>query len=58
MSDLISRQAAIETISRMMPKSYTLDGSHPADEEIFMAQEIYRRCERYKQVSVGINFTE
>ena len=43
-SDLISKKAAIETISRMMPKSYTLDGSHPADEEIFMAQEIYADC--------------
>lgn len=43
-TDCISRQAAIETISRMMPKSYTLDGSHPADEEIFMAQEIYADC--------------
>lgn len=42
--DCISRRVAIETISRMMPKSYTLDGSHPADEEIFMAQEIYADC--------------
>lgn len=42
--DCISRRVVIETISRMMPKSYTLDGSHPADEEIFMAQEIYADC--------------
>ena len=42
--DCISRRVVIDTISRMMPKSYTLDGSHPADEEIFMAQEIYAAC--------------
>lgn len=44
MSDLISRQDAIDALSKMMPKSYTPDGSHPADEGIFMAQEIYADC--------------
>ena len=44
MSDLISRQAAIDTLAMMMPRSYTPDGSHPADEEIFKAQEIYVDC--------------
>lgn len=42
--DTISRQAAIEALARMMPRSYTPDGSHPADEEIFKAQEIYVDC--------------
>lgn len=42
--DTISRQAAIDALARMMPRSYTPDGSHPADEEIFMAQEIYADC--------------
>ena len=27
-----------------MPRSYTPDGSHPADEEIFRAQEIFADC--------------
>lgn len=27
-----------------MPQAYTPDGSHPADEGIFMAQEIYADC--------------
>ena len=44
MDDLISRQAAIDAIAKMMPKSYTPDGSHPADEEIFRAQEIFTDC--------------
>ena len=44
MSDCISRQAAIDAIAKMMPKSYTPDGSHPADEEIFRAQEIFADC--------------
>ena len=44
MSDLIDRQAAIEALARMMPHSYTPDGSHPADEEIFRAQEIFADC--------------
>ena len=43
-SNLISREAAIEALARMMPRSYTPDGSHPADEEIFKAQEIYVDC--------------
>lgn len=43
-SDLASRKAAIEAIAKQMPRSYTPDGSHPADEEIFKAQEIYVDC--------------
>ena len=42
--DMISRQAAIDALARMMPRSYTPDGSHPADEEIFKAQEVYADC--------------
>ena len=42
--DCISRQAAIDALARMMPRSYTPDGSHPADEEIFMAQEVFADC--------------
>ena len=42
--DTISRQAAVDAIAKMMPKSYTPDGSHPADEEIFRAQEIFADC--------------
>ena len=42
--DTISRQAAIDALARMMPRSYTPDGSHPADEEIFMAQEVFADC--------------
>lgn len=42
--DTISRQAAIEALARMMPRSYTPDGSHPADEEIFRAQEVFADC--------------
>ena len=44
MDELISRQAAIDAIAKMMPKSYTPDGSHPADEEIFRVQEIFADC--------------
>ena len=44
MSDLIDRQAAIDALARMMPRSYTPDGSHPADEEIFRAQEVFADC--------------
>lgn len=44
MDDLISRQAAIDAIAQMMPESYTPDGSHPADERIFAAQEIFVDC--------------
>ena len=44
MSDLIDRQEAIDALAKQMPKSYTLDGSHPADEEIFKAQEVYADC--------------
>ena len=43
-NDLVSRKAAIEALARMMPRSYTPDGSHPADEEIFRAQEIFADC--------------
>ena len=43
-NDTISRQAAVDAIAKMMPKSYTPDGSHPADEEIFRAQEIFADC--------------
>ena len=43
-SDTIYRQAAIDALARMMPRSYTPDGSHPADEEIFRAQEIFADC--------------
>lgn len=35
---------AIDALAKMMPKSYTPDGSHPADEEIFRAQEIFADC--------------
>ena len=44
MKDLISRQAAIDAIAKMMPQSLTPDGSHPADEEIFIAQEAFADC--------------
>ena len=43
-NDQIYRKAAIEALARMMPRSYTPDGSHPADEEIFRAQEIFADC--------------
>ena len=43
-SDLVSRKAAIEALARMMPRSYTPDGAHPADEEIFRAQEVFVDC--------------
>ena len=43
-NDLIFRQAAIDALARMMPRSYTPDGSHPADEEIFRAQEVFVDC--------------
>ena len=43
-NDLISRKAAIEAIAKQTPKSYTSDGSHPADEEIFRAQEVFADC--------------
>lgn len=42
--DLIDRQAAIDALAENMPQTYTPDGSHPADEGIFMAQEIYADC--------------
>ena len=42
--DCISRQMAIDALAEQMPESYTLDGSHPADEEIFKAQEVYADC--------------
>ena len=44
MSDYISRQAAIDAIAKMMPQSLTPDGSHPADKEIFIAQEAFADC--------------
>ena len=44
MDDLIERQAAIDAIAKQMPRSYTPDGSHPADEEIYKIQEIYVDC--------------
>ena len=43
-TDTISRQAAIDALAEQMPKPYTPDGSHPADEGIFAAQEIYADC--------------
>ena len=43
-TDCISRQAAIEAIAKMMPQSLTPDGSHPADKEIFIAQEAFADC--------------
>ena len=43
-NDVIFREMAIEALARMMPRSYTPDGSHPADEEIFMAQEVFADC--------------
>ncbi len=42
--DAVSRQAAIDALAEDMPQTYTPDGSHPADEGIFMAQEIYADC--------------
>jgi hypothetical protein len=44
MIDMIDRQAAIDALAEDMPQPYTHDGSHPADEGIFMAQEIYADC--------------
>lgn len=38
------RQAAIDAIAKMMPQSLTPDGSHPADKEIFIAQEAFADC--------------
>jgi DNA-directed RNA polymerase subunit RPC12/RpoP len=43
-SDTISRQAAIDALAEQMPTPYTPDGSHPADEQIFQAQEVYADC--------------
>ena len=43
-TDLVSRQAAIDALAEQMPTPYTPDGSHPADEGIFAAQEIYADC--------------
>ena len=43
-TDCISRRAAINALAEDMPSAYTPDGSHPADEGIFMAQEIYADC--------------
>lgn len=44
MKDKIYRQDAIDALAGQMPLSYTPDGSHPADQVIFMAQEIYVDC--------------
>ena len=44
MGDLIERQAAIDALAKQMPTPYTPDGSHPADEGIFQAQEVYADC--------------
>lgn len=44
MDDLISREQAIDALAEDMPSAYTPDGSHPADEGIFMVQEIYADC--------------
>lgn len=44
MADLIDRQAAIDVLAKMMPRSFTPDGTHPADEVIFRAQEVYVDC--------------
>lgn len=41
---LIDMDVAIDAISEMMPTPYTPDGSHPADEGIFMAQELFADC--------------
>lgn len=40
----ISLKAAIDALAENMPSAYTPDGAHPADEGIFMAQEIYADC--------------
>ena len=42
--DTISRKMAIEALAKMMPKSMSPDGSHPADEEIFKIQEVFADC--------------
>ena len=42
--DAVSRQQAIDALAEQMPQSFTPDGSHPADEGIFRAQEIYADC--------------
>lgn len=44
MSDVIYRQEAIDVLAGDMPQSYTPDGSHYADDDIFLAQEIYADC--------------
>ena len=44
MCDTIYRQMAIDALAEDMPQTYTPDGSHPADEGIFIAQEIYADC--------------
>ena len=44
MLDLISREAAIDAIAKMMPTLMSADGSHPADQDILKAQEIYLDC--------------
>lgn len=42
--DTISRRTAIDELAKSMPRLYTADGSHPADEEIFKVQEAYADC--------------
>lgn len=44
MKDLIYRQQAVDEIAKMMPTLMSADGTHPADEEIFKAQEIFVDC--------------
>ena len=44
MKKLIYLEDAIDAIAEMMPQLYTPDGSHPADEEIFRAQENFADC--------------
>lgn len=39
--DIISRLSAIDAIANLMPSLNTPDGSHPADQLISMAQEIF-----------------
>ena len=43
-ADQIYRQAAIDALAEDMPQTYTPDGSHYADDDIFLAQEIYADC--------------
>ena len=53
--DLISREMAIDAIAKRMPRSYTPDGSHPGDEEIYGAQEIYVDCIEAIEILPAVN---